>query len=200
MSTIGADDLPLLNEPLPVELANSWYAGEDGEAIDFLGTPALVQLWFATASVAAHLELPTPLGEAHAADIRGLRDVIRALLEALLAGSAPSGDTTDLANRYAARAPSRPVLRWTPLGFHTERVHAGTLIDALVTQIATAAIDFVVGSSVSRLRRCAGLGCGMFYVQDHHLRRWCHPSCGHRARQARYFHRKNHPLPPSELS
>ena len=79
MSPITADDLPLLDEPLAVELANSWYTGEPGGIIDFLGTTALVQLWFDTASVAAHLLLPSPLADA---DAVGLLDADELALSA----------------------------------------------------------------------------------------------------------------------
>lgn len=187
---IGADDLPLLDEPLPVELANSWYTGEGGVVFDFLGTPDLVRLWFGTASVASGFVLPSPLEEADVAEIRGLRDAIRAVLEALATGSPLSGDALDVVNRNAARSPSVPRLRWPA---DVGRMFAGTPLDVLLGRLATAAIDFVVGGSVGRLRRCAGLGCGMFYVQEHHRRRWCHDSCGHRARQARYYRRKHDP-------
>lgn len=190
MTAIGADDLPLLDEPLPVELANTWYASGD-TVVDFLGTPALVSLWFETASVASDLVLPAPVTEADAAAIRGLRDAVRALVAALAAGAPPPADAIDAVNRCAARSPSGPRLVCSPDGeLRTERVHAGTARDVLLGRVAARTIDFVVGGAVSRLERCAGPGCGMLYVREHHRRRWCHESCGHRARQARYYRRK----------
>jgi len=185
---IDADDFPLIGEPLPVEFANSLYASEGGD-IDFLATPAHIQKWFELA--AAEVPFPTRLSGAEANALRELRDAIRAVLRAVAAGTVPGSDNVAMLNRYAARAPWSVHLGWNHAGspVATERRH-GTTVDTVLGRLAGEAIVVVAGPSGPLIRQCTGPGCAMLFVKDHHKRRWCHHSCGHRARQANYYRRK----------
>lgn len=173
-------EYPVLGtEPLPVELANTIYGHVD--PIDFLATPDLVTGWFAAVG--------TPVGPAAAVPVRELRDCIRAVLLAAIDGAAPDPVAVETVNRYAAAAPSARQLDWSTGRPVSHRVDATAGLTALLGRVADATIALVVGRGAD-LRRCPGPDCGLLFVRDHPRRRWCHASCGHRDRQARYYRRQ----------
>ncbi|HEX8134886.1 MAG TPA: CGNR zinc finger domain-containing protein, partial [Actinomycetes bacterium] len=62
--------------------------------------------------------------------------------------------------------------------------------DAFLADLATSAITLVGGARRDRLRRCAAPGCGRFFVASRPRQTWCRPSCGNRARLARFHQRR----------
>jgi predicted RNA-binding Zn ribbon-like protein len=60
---------------------------------------------------------------------------------------------------------------------------------ALLGDLATACIELLTDDRARLLRRCEGPDCCLFFVQHHPRRRYCHESCAHRDRQARYYRR-----------
>jgi predicted RNA-binding Zn ribbon-like protein len=184
---VEPDDLPLIGEPLPVEFANSLYLTHDG-SIDFLATPSLIRMWFDTADV--DVVLPVRVRRADAEAIGELRDGVRSLLRSLAVGATPADHAIAVINRCAADAPSSLRLRCDDGGhFTVTNVRRAVAIDAVLGQIASETMTLVAGPSRFGLRQCSGPGCAMLFVQTHHKRRWCHESCGHRARQAAYYRR-----------
>ena len=180
------DELPLIGEPFPVEFANSLYITADG-SIDFLATPDLIKLWFE--AVDTDVTVPT-IRRADAAAIRELRDAVHSLLRAVATGTPPAPAAVAILNRYAAKAPWFLHLACSHDGHLAviERRH-GRAIDVFLGQIANETIQLLDGSA-KLLRRCNGPGCAMLFIKNHHKRRWCHQSCGHRARQAEYYRRQ----------
>jgi len=192
VSAVVADptNFPILGEPLPVELANTRYSHATG-IIDFLESPALIASWFAyaPAAAAAGLALPRRITEAQCEAIRAVRDVTHSILSSVLAsgGTISSTDVTIL-NRFAARASSRPRLAGDEAaGLRSTLVYTGSRFDVLVAQVAAECIAFFAGPGLTQVRRCAHPDCAMFFVQQHRTRRFCHESCAHRLRQARYY-------------
>ena len=157
-------EYPILgSEPLPVEFANTLY----GE-FDCLGTPELAAGWFA----AMELEAPEP-GRA-----RELRDAIHRLLTEQ---RELDPDAVETLNAFAAEAPS--VLR-----LDSDRgARWVTTTSAVLGRIATCAIELLAGGVVPR--RCGAPDCDVLFVAQHGRRRFCHPSCSGRMRQARYYRR-----------
>jgi predicted RNA-binding Zn ribbon-like protein len=191
----AAGDLPLLGEPIAVELANSLY-GDGDDRVDFLGTPELAGLWL------AHAALPVPFPERPTAGdlerLRRLRDAVRTLIDAAIDGGPPPPGAVATVNRTVRRAPPAAQLAgggagptgvaWVP--------GTGRGVDAALGAVAAVAVlahEAVVllgtAATSQRLRRCRAPGCGLVFVQHHGRRRWCHDSCGHRVRQAAYQRR-----------
>ncbi|MET0136577.1 MAG: ABATE domain-containing protein [Kibdelosporangium sp.] len=177
-----APEFPILGtEPIAVELANTLYGAE---RLDFLRTTHLVDQWFGQA-------VPRPRPVRHSADqaarVRELRDHVHVLLDAAVAGQVPDLAVVSAVNRFAAASPPALTLGWAPDG--TRRAgwaDTATGFDATLAGLATGAIEVLAATTPAR---CSGPGCSMFFVPAHGRRRYCHPSCGHRDRQARYYRR-----------
>lgn len=184
---IDPDEFPLIGEPLPVEFANSLYISE-GQEIDFLATPQLIQMWFQLAG--ADTGLPNSIRRADGDSVRELRDAVRSVLFDLADNTTPVNRMVRVLNRYAARAPLFVQLDWNDGRPSVSEQCKCMAIDAALGRIASETIALVGGPARLLLRRCNGPGCPMLFVKDHHKRRWCHHSCGHRARQASYYRRK----------
>ena len=171
-------ELPILGtEPLVVEFANTLY-----DDSDFLGTAELAVLWFTTLGV-------RPARDTAAA--RALRDSIRALFTATVTAAAPPATAIVHVNATAARAPTSPQLTRQPTGALTAGSRGTATGDAaLLGSLATACIELLTDDRARLLRRCEGPDCCLFFVQHHPRRRYCHESCAHRDRQARYYRRR----------
>jgi predicted RNA-binding Zn ribbon-like protein len=171
------DDLPLLGEALALDLANTRY-GEGDDAVDFLGA-VHAGAWARAALGLAALSGP------QAAALRGLRDAVRALVEATWSGEAPPPAAVAAVDRAAAGCPSHATLSWVPgEGPRARVVFDGPPFAVALARAATSAIEVLVGERP--IRRCEGPGCTVWFVVDHGRRRFCHDGCSHRARQRRY--------------
>ncbi|WP_433796370.1 CGNR zinc finger domain-containing protein [Actinoplanes sp. CA-252034] len=176
---MGDVELPILGtEPLVVEFANTLY-GDD----DFLGTTALATLWFTEAGA-------QPARDTSAA--RALRDSIHTLFAATVTGTTPPAAAIVHVNAVAAEAPTSPqmIRRSSGALVADSRRGAATGDAALLGGLATACIELLTGGRTRLLRRCEGPDCCLFFVQHHPRRRYCHESCAHRDRQARYYRRR----------
>ncbi|MGC5009824.1 CGNR zinc finger domain-containing protein [Streptosporangium sp. DT93] len=182
-------DFPILGtEPLAVELANTLY-GSGNERIDFLRTARWIDEWFASVSTEHGVTAPAAMGR-DAGRVRTLRDCVHSLLSAAVDGRTPDEASVERVNDFAASAPTHLRLDWTgaqgPVSRWRDTTTGST---AVLGRIATCCIELLAGPEAGRVRRCQGPGCSMFFVKSHPRRRWCHPSCGHRDRQARYYRR-----------
>jgi predicted RNA-binding Zn ribbon-like protein len=171
-------ELPILGtEPLVVEFANTLYGDED-----FLGTAELAVLWFTTAGA-------QPARDTAAA--RALRDSIHTLFTATVTAAAPLATAIVHVNAAAAQAPTSPQFVQQPTGaLVVGRRGTATGDAALLGGLAAACIELLTDDRARLLRRCEGAGCCLFFVQHHPRRRYCHESCAHRDRQARYYRRR----------
>lgn len=174
-------ELPILGtEPLIVELANTLYGAED-----FLGTAELAALWFTTVGA-------RPPRDPAAA--RALRDSVHALFMATVTATAPPSAAIAHVNAVAAAAATSPQLVRQPTGTFVAGRRATATGDAsLLGDLATACIELLTDGRSRLLRRCEGPDCCLFFVQHHPRRRYCHESCAHRDRQARYYRRRTGP-------
>jgi predicted RNA-binding Zn ribbon-like protein len=62
--------------------------------------------------------------------------------------------------------------------------------DAFLADIATSAITLVGGPGRDRRQRRGAPGCGRWFVASRPRQRWCSPTCGDRARVARFQERR----------
>ena len=171
-------ELPILGtEPLVVEFANTLYGDKD-----FLGTAELAVLWFTTVGV-------RPARDTAAA--RALRNSIRTLFTATVTAAAPPATAISHLNAAAAQAPTSAQLVRQPTGaLIAGRRGIATGDAALLGGLATACVELLTDDRSRLLRRCEGSDCCLFFVQHHQRRRFCHESCAHRDRQARYYRRR----------
>lgn len=183
------EDLPILGEPLAVELANSLYESEE-ETIDFLSTSRRASLWFGAVKGPSGAQIPARFTKGELTKLGELRAVIRELLLAATQQAALPAKAVQALNRFAAVAPCYTQLVLAENGeVVTTTVASRADTDGLLSRLAHEAICLL--SSRAIIRRCEAPGCPMFFVQNHHRRRWCHESCGHRSRQAAYYRRKH---------
>ncbi|MGW2864243.1 CGNR zinc finger domain-containing protein [Streptomyces sp. NPDC001205] len=127
--------------------------------------------------------------ERELAALRALRDCLGALLDALTQGQELPGAAWEalrkalLRAREAADLPPSLPLRWDPRAERTADLrHA----------LALRAEELLVGPELSRVRRCAGPGCGWFFLDRTRggTRRWCSSGdCGNRDRARRHYAR-----------
>ena len=181
---LARDELPFLDEPPSVELANTLY-GDGRDAFDFLGD-ATVDAWLHHAPRGSSLGA---LGSGGVAQLRGLRDAVSCLFDDALYGRRPRPRTLSAINRASAACVGRVLLHWD--GRPVRRTSfEGPEADRLVAVYALDAIDVATGARWHALRRCAAPDCTMLFVQQHRRRRFCHPSCSQRVRQAAYDQRQ----------
>jgi predicted RNA-binding Zn ribbon-like protein len=178
---VDDDDFPVLGtEPVAVEFANTAY-GTGADRFDFLGSAELIEQWW---MLVPELGRHAPPAR-HAGQVRELRDAIRTLLLAAVDGAVPGRPAVDVVNTAAAAAPTVARLEWRAV----RRVELASGHDAVLGRLANSCIDLVTDPAGDNLRRCEGPGCTLLFARRHRRRRFCHPSCAHRDRQARYYRR-----------
>lgn len=122
-----------------------------------------------------------------------LRDVVRRMVTAELAGS--EQDPADIGALNEAARPAPPALCALPAadGALTRGLADPPTCDALLAAVARDAVDlFTDPPARSRLRRCAGENCTLVYLDTSRgrRRRWCSSEvCGNRERVARHRRR-----------
>lgn len=185
----GVADLPVLGQPLAIELANTVVAGEDGER-DLLRSADDVTAW-----IDAHRdELPPRAGDAPPtpAQLRRLRDAVRELIDAAIEQRAPAPDALRRVNAAGSAVAPRPILRWQDDGPPrvTDASAEARPAKAALALIARSAVEVLGGADRTRLRRCERPGCILVFVATNPRRRWCSPAvCGNRVRVARHYAR-----------
>ncbi|MGW0912946.1 CGNR zinc finger domain-containing protein [Streptomyces sp. NPDC002784] len=178
----GAEQYPAL------DFANSAIALPGGHYVDFLGTPGGAGRWLEEHGLA-----PADAGirEMCAAQLRSLREQIRALLAARLDGApAPTGALAAV-NDALRRAPAAALLHWdTGRGLYRATAHpVDQILDHALANLATNAADLLTGPDADRLTACGSPPCNR-YLLRHGRRHWCSTRCGDRARAARAYARR----------
>ncbi|MEU3460564.1 ABATE domain-containing protein [Streptomyces sp. NPDC006733] len=202
--------VPLLGEPLPVELMNTVWVDRDG-AHDALADADGLGNWLRAVAPrfepALALPAPEPGADPGPAPLpplvdryRQLRDALRRLAAVATEdgrGSAASA-TPDLAtaveavNRACAYAPQWSRMVWPDGGTPsrttaTASPHSGAA--AALSRIAEQAVQLFAGPDRGALRACGAPGCVLYFVRVHPRREWCSATCGNRARVARHYQR-----------
>jgi predicted RNA-binding Zn ribbon-like protein len=166
-----------LSGELAIDLANTLRLGRDGGTGDLLADPDRLARWLRRRGAPAGLGAPA---------LTSLRGEVRALLAARTQGRRRLPRSAVAAvNRAVAAAPAVAQLEGGELVY---RYHASPP-DAFLADVAASAVMLVGGPGRDLLRRCAAPGCGRFFVASRPRQTWCGPSCGNRARLAR-FHRR----------
>jgi predicted RNA-binding Zn ribbon-like protein len=175
-----------MTEPLPIAFANTVHAVR-GRVLDDLETTGQLAGWLRGAETG----LPRPpgdlaVGEAELRQARELRDAIRAIITAVVAGRAPEPAHVTVVNTAAREAPRWRELHWEPEPRAVTRT-AGTPVAAALSMIAGATVDLLAGDLRHEVRACHAPGCVLHFVRDNPRREWCSAGCGNRARAARHY-------------
>ncbi|MFB7187332.1 ABATE domain-containing protein [Streptomyces sp. NPDC056230] len=184
-SAPGAEQYPAL------DLANSAIALPGGQYIDLLGTPGDAEQWLVDRDLAP---ADTGMMEMCATMLRSLREQVRALLAAHVAGlPAPAGALAAV-NDALTRAPAASLLHWDPTrGLYREASHPVTqIVEHALAVLAANAADLLTGPDAERLTACGSTPCNR-YLLRHGRRHWCSIRCGDRARAARAYARRPRP-------
>jgi predicted RNA-binding Zn ribbon-like protein len=162
---------------LAIDLANTLELRRDRTAADLLADQDDLARWLRGAGGPE---------EVTAAQLQELRGHVLALLAAAVRQRTLPPAAVAAVNRAGAAAPG------------VAQLEAGELVvrynasppDAFLADIATSAITLVGGPGRDRLRRCAAPGCGRWFAASRPRQRWCSPTCGNRARVARFQQRR----------
>lgn len=190
MESEGAQ-LPLVGEPLAVDLANTLEIYEAGDAVDFLLSTSGLSGWLELES--GRLEGWAHVTEGELSETRELRAAIRGLFEALVSGSVPSEPPEDGVRRInaaSARAPTHLELDCSgaQLRVRTRGDDDASPASALAA-VARSAIEIAGGHVRGALRVCEAPGCPRLFLATRPQRRWCSEACGNRTRVARHYRR-----------
>ena len=175
-------------EQLAVAFANTVYAvrGRRGDAID--SEEGLL------AFVHEHRDaLGEPLASADAetvAEVRELRDAVRALCRAAVDGDGPPAEALALLNETSVAAPVAVTLDWhaAQRGLRVQQAHSDRAV-CTRAQLAAATAALLGGPLGAALRACDGPRCVQYLLQDQPRRSFCSDGCSTRARAARYYAR-----------
>ncbi|GAA1970969.1 CGNR zinc finger domain-containing protein [Kitasatospora viridis] len=213
--------------PLALLLSSTVRHDGNGGVADDLADPTGLADWLVAAAeplarAGFALDPPGPLDPQVAPADRATLDrvlAVRAALRALLARAVspappspadahrliPAGQAVARLNAAAAAEPVVPRLDWptdgAPVAGLVAAAPAGgpaATATALVAVLARAAIDFLAGPDLPRLRACTAPRCVRYFLKEHGRQEFCKASCGNRARAARHYQRHNHPGPAPE--
>ncbi|MEU4832647.1 ABATE domain-containing protein [Streptosporangium sp. NPDC023615] len=182
---------PGVERYLALDLANTAFTLPGDRFADLLGTPAAAGRWLAERDLAPP---DAGLQEMCAAQLRSLREQVRALLAARVGAlPAPAGALTAV-NDALTRVPAASLLCWDPArGLYRAASHPLTrIVDHALAVLAADAADLLTGPDSGRLTACTSAPCDR-YLLRHGRRHWCSTRCGDRARAARAYARRVRP-------
>jgi predicted RNA-binding Zn ribbon-like protein len=176
---MAPEALPWLLFPPAVDLANTVTVTPAGDH-DLLTSEDELDAWIA----AERGRIPgVEAAAGRLAEVRGLRDNVRALLHATARGKRPPEGARRSINAISASAPIRMTLsREGRVVSEDDARDPYALFEATVARSAIELAD----RGDDRLRACEAPSCGMLFMQAHPRQVWCTPACGNRARVARH--------------
>ncbi|MFD9791085.1 CGNR zinc finger domain-containing protein [Streptomyces sp. NPDC059070] len=120
--------------------------------------------------------------------LRMLREAVRAVFSAHIAGEGPDDRSLKCVNEALAAAPGVRELTWSAEGPRLAvRERSGTRMEAVLTQLAEDGAELLTGESATKLSACGAQGCTRLFIRAHAARRWCSDRCGNRVRAARHY-------------
>jgi predicted RNA-binding Zn ribbon-like protein len=167
---------------LAIDLANTLERRRDGATVDLLADQDGLARWLRGTGGPAGAGGAGGVG---AEQLQALRGHVLALLGAAVGQRPLPRAAVTAVNRAAAAAPAVVQLETDELVVR----YGASPGDAFLADVAASAISLVGGPRRDRLRRCGAPGCGRWFVASRPRQRWCSPSCGNRARVARFQQR-----------
>jgi predicted RNA-binding Zn ribbon-like protein len=187
--------LPLVGEPLPLDLVNTLANGPGGES-DLLDSVEQFRPWLDAQAGRLTQSNPDPEGP-DAPDgldldaVRELRGRVEAAVACARDGVEPPAQALRALNRAQLAAPLHRRLGWDGAAVTATRVRTGSATDVLLAELADATVDLLTDPvALGKLRCCEGPGCRMLFLAVNPRRRWCSAAlCGNRVRVGRYYQR-----------
>ncbi|WP_214409441.1 CGNR zinc finger domain-containing protein [Sphaerisporangium fuscum] len=176
----GAEQYPAL------DFANSALALPGGQTLDLLGTPAAATRWLAERDLAPP---DAGLREICAAQLRSLREQVRALLASRIDELPAPPSALSAVNDALSRVPAASLLYWDQTrGLYRAASHpTSQILEHALAALAADAADLLTGPDAERLAACGSPPCNRFLLRTHGRRHWCSVRCGDRARAARAY-------------
>ncbi|MFD3513844.1 CGNR zinc finger domain-containing protein [Streptomyces sp. NPDC058657] len=181
--------LPLVGEPLPLDLVNT-RVNEPGGEVDLLDSEEQLHRWLHAQT--GRLTQPPPGSDGPGLDaLRALRGRISTVIECVRDGEEPPAQALRALTRALLAAPLHRSLDWDGGAVTAAPVRTGSATDVLLAELTDATVDLLTDPvALSRLRRCEGPGCRLLFLAVNPRRRWCSPAlCGNRVRVGRYYQR-----------
>ncbi|WP_106535214.1 CGNR zinc finger domain-containing protein [Haloactinopolyspora alba] len=184
----GLPPAPGEDQYLSLALANSSLALPGGYSIDLLGSPGASNEWLSERDLAP---VESDMQEMCASQLRSLREQVRALFSARVAGLPALPAALSAINDALTRVPTAPLLHWDEkTGPYRAVPHpTSQVVDHALATLAADAADLVVGPDSERLTACGSSPCNRFFLRRGR-RHWCSTRCGDRARAARAYTRR----------
>jgi predicted RNA-binding Zn ribbon-like protein len=170
---------------LAIDLANKLERRRDGATVDLLADQDGLARWLRGTGGPGGPGGTDGVRGVGAEQLQALRGHVLALLGAAVGQRPLPRAAVTAVNHAAAAAPAVVQLEADEL---VVRYNASPG-DAFLADVAASAISLVGGLGRDRLRHCRAPGCGRWFVASRPRQRWCSPSCGNRARVARFQQR-----------
>jgi predicted RNA-binding Zn ribbon-like protein len=179
---------PGAEQYLALDFANSAIALPGGQFIDLLGTPAAANQWLTQHGLA-----PADAGvqEMCAAQLRSLREQIKSLFAARVAGLPALPSALSAVNEALSKAPTSALLYWDEKDgpYRATVCPTNEILDRALATLAADTADMLTGPDAASLITCDSPPCTR-YLLRHGRRQWCSVRCGDRARAARAYARR----------
>lgn len=174
---------------MSLDLANTMIALPGGHVVDLLGTPAEAAAWLVSRDLAA---VDLEMQEAGAAQLRALREQVRALLASHVDGHPAPAAGLHAINNAMTRVPTASLLTWDEAhGLHRVAEHPVTqVLDRALALLATDAAELLTGPDAPHVAACGSPSCIRYLLRTHLRRQWCSVRCGDRVRAARAYARR----------
>lgn len=182
---------PGAEEYLALDFVNSAIALPGGHFIDLLGTPATTNRWLTERGLApADVEVR----EMCAAQLRSLREHLRSLFAARVAGLPAVPAALSAVNDALSKAPTAALLYWDEENgpYRAAPCPTNEILDRALATLGANAADLLTGPDAERLTSCDSAPCNR-YLLRHGRRQWCSTRCGDRVRAARAYTRRAQP-------
>ncbi|MFC9971034.1 CGNR zinc finger domain-containing protein [Spirillospora sp. NPDC127200] len=170
---------------LALDFVNSAIALPGGQFTDLLGTPAATNRWLTERDLA-----PADAGvqEMCAAQLRSLREHLRSLFAARVAGLPALPAALSAVNDALTKAPTAPLLHWDEKNgpYRATPCPTNEILERALATLAANAADLLTSPDAERLTNCGSSPCNR-YLLRHGRRHWCSTRCGDRARAARAY-------------
>ncbi|MFI0451777.1 CGNR zinc finger domain-containing protein [Actinomadura sp. 6N118] len=182
---------PGADEYVALDFVNSAIALPGGQFIDLLGTPKGTNEWLAERGLAP---ADAGLQEMCTTQLRSLREHLRALFAARVAGIPALPGALAAVNDALRRVPTAALLQWDEKeGPYRAAPHPiNEVMDHALATLAANAADLLTHPDAERLTACGSTPCNR-YLLRHGRRHWCSTRCGDRARAARAYARRTQP-------
>ncbi|WP_350276044.1 ABATE domain-containing protein [Kribbella sp. HUAS MG21] len=173
---------------LALDFANTAIALPGGQYVDLLGTPPAVNHW-----LTAHDLAPAnaDVQEMCATQLRALREHVRSLFAARIAGAPALPAAVDAVNSALTSVPSAALLRWddTTGPYRATPCPTNQILEHALATISASAADLLTSPEAEALTACDATPCNRFLIR-HGRRHWCSTRCGDRVRAARAYARR----------